>query len=212
MELDSKIEEVTAEDLHDRNEEAVISKEDAEKSDELLDKIENFLKDNKEAGKKDDDEKTKLYGEVKELWGELSNHINNIGFNFHINDEEYRLMKKYIINKCEYDHQTVFMGVQLKEDFFVRAENHRKNGEPIQVTCNETVLIHHLFENGGFNVKGLHAEAYAYRNIMTAIGNVNKYYNELDVASKRAGDEINNWVQGLDAEEQQSTENNAEEA
>lgn len=216
MPIDSKIEEVTPEDLNDRNEEVVITQEDADKSDELLAKIEKFLDDNREAGKKDDDEKTKLYGEAQGLWKELSEHINNIGFLFHINDQEYKLMKKYIIDKCMYDHQSVFMGVLLKEDFFKRAEAYRANGEPIQITCNETVLIHHLFENGGFQVKGLHADAYSYRNIMTAIGNVNKYYNELDIASKRAGDEINNWVQGLDTPEEtaneQQSENVAEEA
>jgi len=217
MKIDSKVEEVTQEDLNERNEEEVILKEDAEKSDEILNKIETFLKENKEAGKKDDENKTKLYGEAQGLWKELSDHINNIGFLFHINDEEYRLMKKYITNKCEYDHESVFMGVLLKEDFFQRAEAYRKNDEPIKITCNETVLIHHLFENGGFKVKGLHAEAYAYRNIMTAIGKVNKYYNELDIASKRAGEDINNWVQGLDApeqanQEQQSDENSAQKA
>ena len=103
------------------------------------------------------------------------------------------------------------MGVQLKGDFFKRAEAHRKNNEPIKITCNETVLVHHLFENGGFTIKGLESKAYSYRNIITAIGNVNKYYNELDIASKRAGEDINNWVQGLDTEETLETEENTAE-
>jgi len=200
MSIDSKIEEITSEDLNDRNEVITIEQEDADKADDLLSKIETFLDVNKEAGKKDDEEKTKLYGEVKSIWKELTDHINNIGFNFNINEDEYKQLRKYILSTCVYDHQTVFMGVQLKGDFFKRAETHRKNGEIIKITCNESILIHHLFETGGFTVKGLDFKAYNYRNIVTAIGNVNKIYKELDVASTRAGSEINNWVQGLDSE------------
>ena len=214
MKIDSTIDEVTKDDLHDRNDLTVISTEDAEKADSLFDKIEKFLEDNKEAGKSnDEDVKTKLYGEVKGIWKELSNHINNIGFIFNVNDDEYKLLRSYIFNKCEYDHQSVFMGVQLKEDFFKRAEIHRKENEPILITCNETVLLHHLLENGGMSVKGLDTKAYNLRNILTAIGNINKHYNELDVASKRAGGEINDWVQGLEKEgEQQNEESTAETA
>lgn len=198
--IDSKIEEVTAEDLHDRNDVEAIKKEDAEKTDEILNRIEKFITDNAEAGKKDDDVKSKLYGELNAMWKELSNHINNIGFIFNINDEEYALLKNYLIQKCNYDHQTVFMGVQLKGDFLKRAEKYRSNNEPILVTCSETILIHHLFTSGGFTVKGLDARAYHFRNIMTAIGDINKIYTELDTASKRAGEDINNWVQGLEKE------------
>lgn len=201
MKIDSTIEEVTSEDLQDRNEQIVITEKDAEKSDEMLSKIETFLTDHKEAGKKDDTEKTKLYGEVQKLWSELSSHINNIGFIFNISEDEYKTLNKYINSECLYDHQTVFMGVQLKNDFLVRAKDALSKGKPIEITCNETILIHHLFEKGQFAIKGLNRKAYHYRNIVTAIGNVNKYFNELDVASKKAGEEINNWVQGLDAPE-----------
>lgn len=199
--MNSETEEVKYEDLNSRNDVVTIKQEDVDKADDLLSKIESFLITNKEASKKDDIMKTKLYGELKEYWKELSEHVNNIGFIFNISLDEYKILKKYIYQTCEYDHQTVFMGVQLKGDFFKRAENHIKNKEDILVTCNETVLIHHLFENGNFSVKGLSDKAYGYRNIMTAIGNVNKYFNELDIASKQAGDEINDWASGLDTEE-----------
>lgn len=215
MEIDSTIQEVTKEDLHDRNEIEIITKEDAEKASQLLESIENFIDTNKDASSLDEKEKAKLYGEAKELWKELSSHINNIGFVFNLNDDEYKLLKKFILGTCNYDHQTVFMGVQLKEDFLKRAEAHRKEGKPVLVTCSETILIHHLFTTGGFTVKGLDARAYDFRNIMTAIGDINKIYGELDTSSKRAGDDINNWVQGLgDDESTASSEegNTAEEA
>jgi hypothetical protein len=205
MELNTEVQEVTKEDILDRNDLTVISTEDAKKADTLLDSIDKFLSANAEAGKKDDDTKTKLYGEVKAIWADLSDHINNIGFIFNVDDNEYKMLKQYILNKCEYDHQSVFMGVQLKEDFFKRADIHRKNNESILITCNETVLLHHLLENGGMVVKGLDTRSYNLRNILTAIGNINKHFNELDVASKRAGGEINDWVQGLEKDDVEST-------
>lgn len=204
--LDSTIEEVTSEDLHDRNEVIVIASEDAEKSDELLNKIDEFIKANKDVTSMDESTRNQKYGELKAIWQELSEHINNIGFFFNINKKEYDFIKQYVLGKCIYDHQSVFMGHQLKDDFFRRAETYMKNGETIKITCNESVLLHHLISTGGLEVKGLTEKSYNFRNVIMAIGEVNKYYNQLDIASKRAGEEINDWVTGLEKAEEATKE------
>ncbi len=75
--------------------------------DEKIKEIEDFMNNNHGRGKSEQ-EKDDLYTSAKKLWEEYAATLRDVHFTFYLNRKQYQFLTDLLIDKMEYDVNTVF--------------------------------------------------------------------------------------------------------
>jgi len=156
--------------------------------------VRNFI--NTKSGKGQSETiKDELYLESQKLWKELSQELNNSKYNFYLDRPQHKFLTDLILNKLEYDVNTVFFAIELKELFDILKDSKYKNDTDIisyEVTATEMTYIYHLISK--HKVKGLVKDSFLFAEVLIKIGNISKLINFYDTTGKNLSTEINDWV------------------
>jgi len=139
--------------------------------------------------------KDELYLEAQKLWKELSQELNNSRYNFYLDRPQHKFLTDLILNKLEYDVNTVFFAIELKELFDILKDSKYKNDTEIisyEVTATEMTYIYHLISK--HKIKGLVKDSFLFAEVLIKIGNISKLINFYDNTGKNLSTEINDWV------------------
>jgi len=164
---------------------------------ELDSKIENvrqYLDENHGKGKTND-EKDGLYKSSQELWKEFINVLKDAKYNFYLNRDQWKFLTDLTLTKLEYDVNTVFFAIELKDLFQSIKETKYKNDEEYiayPVNATEVTYIYHLISK--HTVKGLTKDSYTFSQILLTIGNISKIFNYYDATGKNLSSDIQDWV------------------
>lgn len=161
--------------------------------------VEKYMVDN-DGKDKPEEEKDKLYKEVQELWNDYAKTQLNTKYNFFLNRREYDFLTDLILNKIEYDVNTVFVAIELTNLFanMKTESNFSDDDEKISfdVTATEITYIYHLISN--HKVKGLSKKSYTFANVLRRIGDISKAVNYYDTVGKNLKSDIHKWVAMFD--------------
>ena len=156
--------------------------------------IEDFMSNNDGKGKSDD-EKDALYGNAQELWKEYTNSLRDVKYNFHLNRVQWKFLTDLILQKLEYDVNTVFFAIELTDLLGTMRDVKYSNDEDLiafPVNATEITYIYHLISK--HKVKGLTKDSYTFSKVLMRIGNISKLFNYYDSYAKSLSTEIQDWV------------------
>ena len=145
------------------------------------------------------------------MWKELSQSLKDAKYNFHLDRPQHKFLTDLVLSKLEYDVNTVFFAIELKELFDFMKDSKYKNDTELQsysVTATEITYIYHLISK--YNVKGLSKEAYLFAEVLMKIGNISKIFNYYETQSKNLATEIQDWVLTFDDNVSKEKLNNVE--
>lgn len=188
----------------------IINKEDSATLDKILEDcyaiIENGSYTNNE-------EKDKAYGDYRKLAMDYGRTLGQTLYNFGLDEDEYKLLKKVIMRDNEYDRQDIHIGLLVKDEYFDKMESRpnwskEKFNQGVEILAcdiNTTTRISHLF--GKYKIKGLGRDAEIFYEISKKIVDVSKIFEYYNNMGEQMSKDAMNWTQGLDDETPQPTDN-----
>ena len=144
---------------------------------------------------KDEKEKDQLYGNSQQLWGEYNALLKQTKFNFNLNRSQWKFLLDLINSKIEYDVNTVFFAIELRELLENMKDvkfNNDTDLNPFEVNATEVTYIYHLI--AAYKIKGLTKDAYTFSEILIKIGEISKAINYYDTVGKDLAADIQDWV------------------
>lgn len=162
--------------------------------DSKIKSIEDYMVNNDGTGKTDD-EKDALYKTSQELWKEYTDTLRDVKYNFHLNRGQWKFLTDLILQKLEYDVNTVFFAIELTELLGTMREVKYTNDDELiafPVNATEITYIYHLISK--HKVKGLTKDSYTFSKVLMRIGSISKLFNYYDSYAKSLSTDIQNWV------------------
>lgn len=181
----------------------IINKEDSSVLDKILEDSYAIIEDGEYANS---EEKDKAYDNYRKLAMDYGRTLGQTLYNFGLDEEEYKLLKKVIMRENEYDRQDIHIGLFVKDDYFDKMEakpnwgkeKFKQGVEILPCDINTTTRISHLF--GQYKVKGLGKEAETFYEISKKIVDVSKIFEYYNNMGEQMSKDASNWIQGLDEE------------
>jgi hypothetical protein len=178
--------------------------------DSKIETIVKYISENNGKGKTDK-EKDELYLQAQGLWKEFIDSLKEVKYNFHLNRNQHKFLTDLILNKLEYDVNSVFFAIELRELFDILKENKYKNDVDFvsyPVNATEITYIYHLISK--HKVRGLTKDSYLFAEVLMKIGNISKVFNYYDATGKNLSTDIQDWVltfeEGVTRERRKSEE------
>ena len=156
--------------------------------------IENYMKTNDGKGKSDE-VKDEIYKQAQVLWTEYASALKEAKYNFYLNRPQHKFLTNLILQKLEYDVNTVFFAIELTDMLGMMKDVKFSNDDeiiPFEVNTTEITYIYHLISK--HKVQGLTKDAYTFAQILRKIGEISKIFNYYDAEGKSLSTEIQNWV------------------
>jgi hypothetical protein len=177
------------------NEHRLISTQDELSLDLASSEIEKFMDNNHGRGKSEL-EKDQLYTNAKELWNKYAEILKEVKFTFYLNRKQYQFLTDLLIEKMEYDVNTVFLAIELTDMLGEWKEvGTSKDDKIVQgyiTDATEITYIYHLIAK--HKIKGLSHSAYRYTEVLKRIGAISKIIAYYDTLAKNMSTDIQKWV------------------
>lgn len=173
----------------------VISIEDETFLDTKMQEIDSYIDKNHGLGKTEK-EKDELYYNAQTLWREFVSRLKTMKYSFYLNRKQYNYLTDLLIEKMEYDVDTVFIAVELTNMLGNWHENKGKI-EDTEVKeyiadATEITYMYHLIAKN--KVKGLTTKTFLFVEILKKIGFISKIVSYYDTYAKNSNKEIQDWV------------------
>jgi len=157
--------------------------------------IENFMNNNTGKGKTEE-EKDKLYADVKELWNKYAETLRDVHYTFYLNRKQYQFLTDLLLEGLEYDVNTIFLAIELTEMLGEwKNAGSAKDDKSVQgyvADATETTYIYHLIAK--HKIKGLKHASYRFAEVLKRIGNISKIIAYYDTHAKNLSKDIQDWV------------------
>lgn len=174
-----------------------------EKLDGKAAEIREFMASNNSIGLSDE-EKTKLFKTVVEMWNELRELVKTASCTVDLTGAEQKMLDSKLRQGVEYNAETIFYGIHIKKFILdkLNRENFAKSAtQPIEISFSHSIIIHNLLS--GVTVKGLNPDTFAFGHLVYNLGEIIKIYSHYNDLTQRVNAEMAQWNMGLDAEETQ---------
>ena len=163
--------------------------------DEKIKEIEDFMKNNHGRGKSET-EKDDLYTSAKNIWEQYAEILRDVHFTFYLNRKQYQFLTDLLIEKMEYDVNTVFLAIELTDMLGewknIGASKDDNSLQGYTTDATEITYIYHLISK--HKVKGLSNSSYRFAEVLRRIGHISKIIAYYDTAAKNLSKDIQNWV------------------
>jgi hypothetical protein len=158
---------------------------------EKIREIRNYIIENHGKGKSNS-EKDNLYFEAQKLWKSFIDSLEVTKYNFYLNQDQWKFITDLILNKLEYDVNTVFFAIELKDLLDEMKSKTNSKMSCVKVTATQVTYIYHLIQK--HKVKGLNKESFLFSQILVVIANISKIFNYYDTTGKNLSAEVQDWV------------------
>ena len=163
--------------------------------DSKISEIENFMRNNHGRGKSEL-EKDTLYADAKALWEQYAVLLRDMSFTFYLNRKQYQFLTDLLIDKMEYDVNTVFLAIELTNMLGQWKETGTsKDDTSLQgytSDATEVTYMYHLISK--HKVKGLSNSSYRFAEVLKRIGSISKIIAYYDTHAKSLSKDIQSWV------------------
>ena len=170
--------------------------------DEKIKEIEDFMKNNHGRGKSET-EKDDLYTSAKNIWEQYAEILRDVHFTFYLNRKQYQFLTDLLIEKMEYDVNTVFLAIELTDMLGewknIGASKDDNSLQGYTTDATEITYIYHLISK--HKVKGLLNSSYRFAEVLRRIGHISKIIAYYDTAAKNLSKDIQNWVASFEPQQ-----------
>jgi len=180
----------------------IISEENEKYLDESYDKILTHLRENHDQNASSD-EKDKMYGDAIAMWNEVSSKsrgkLNDISFDLVLHRKECQYLGDLLHNKLEYNVDTVFYAIELKNlvDELLRTKfDSDEQAVGVTMTLVDVQYLYHIIS--AMTVKGLGKSTFMYATIITRIGDSSRVFNYYKTRFDALHAAISYWGASLD--------------
>ena len=180
--------------LENETEQIILTPEVENMLDSKINDVESYMKNTVGKGKSQE-EKDSIYGEAQNIWRAYQSSLRDAKYNFHLNRPQWKFLTNLLLQKIEYDVNTVFFAIELTDMLGGMKKvkyTDDKSLVAFPVNATEITYIYHLIQK--HKVKGLTEDAYIFAQILRRIGNISKIINYYDASAKNLATEIQNWV------------------
>jgi hypothetical protein len=163
--------------------------------DNKIDEIQNFMRENHG---KDQPDATKdgLYTSAIQLWEDYAHILRNVKYTFYLNKKQYTFLTDLLVEKMEYDVNTVFLAIELTnmlgEWKSIGTNKDESHIQGYTADATQITYIYHLISK--HKVKGLSHASYRFAEVLMRIGNISKIIGYYDNHAKTLSKEIQEWV------------------
>lgn len=172
----------------------LMEKSDEMSLDEKIQKVESYIQENVGKGKSEG-EKDMLYATAQSLWKDYRDTLRDVKYTFFLNKEQFDYLTDLLMNKMEYDVNTVFFAIELTNmlgSWKLSEKNNREDLTPYKANATEVTYTYHLISK--HKVKGLKKGSYRFSEVLMKIGGLSKIIGYYDEHAKRLSKEITEWV------------------
>ena len=182
----------------------ILTENDEATLDNGIENILSFMRDNHSQDLAEE-KKDELYGQVKEMWSELSGKngsINHMNFSLVLYKYEREFLYNLLKNDISYDSDTIFYGLEVLDMLSSMAEKSKDKPQAADelvaydMTTTDLHYLYHIIKE--YKVKGLGKKSQIFASIIRRIAAASKvfnyYKNQFDDISKA----IQVWVSSLD--------------
>lgn len=181
--------------LENNQEYRLISMQDEVSLDTTISSIENYMTSYEGKGKTEL-EKDSLYAGAIDLWNQYASLLKNVKYTFYLNRKQYQFLTDLILEKLEYDVNTVFFAIELTNMLGEwKSEGSSKDESSVKgytSDATEVTYIYHLIAK--HKVKGLSNSSYRFAEVLKRIGDISKVIGYYDTHAKNFSKEITDWV------------------
>lgn len=178
----------------------ILSFESEMKLDSLIENSYKFMSENDGSGL-NDFERDALYAKAQENYKTLQREVRDSKLCFYFNRQQYNFLTDLILKKLEYDVDSVFIAIDLKNLMFEFSKMDfnakSKDIKFVEVTPTEITYVYHLIAK--YKVKGLTDEAFRFSEILRRIGQISKIVSYYDTSAKNLVTDIGNWALEFDS-------------
>lgn len=181
----------------------ILSHEDETYLEQSYDELIQFMRDNHAQGLTEE-QKDELYNKLQISWNEVSGknggRLNEVSFSLILHRPEYNYLMDLIKNKIEYDVDTIFYGMELKDMLEEMSSKGKFENDKQGIAFNMTpVDIHYLYHIiSKQTVKGLNTQAYNFAEIIKRIALSSNVFNHYKQNFDNVAKAIQLWVASLD--------------
>ncbi len=171
------------------------------KMDSCISNFNDFIKIENGIGLSEE-EKDVIYMKAQEHIRELKRELRDSKFKVYLNRPQYNFLTNLVLQKMEYDVNTVFIAIELTHLMAGMKDLKYKDDKeclPTDMTPTEVTYLYHLIST--HKVKGLTRDAYTFASILRRIGEISKIVNYYDNESKNLTKDIAIWAANLGGSE-----------
>lgn len=151
-----------------------------------------------------DDERNQRYGDLQEMWNEVSGRdggrLNNVNFYLILHRPEFNYILTLLRNKMEYDVDTVFFAMELDTMLNKMAEDGKftddKTAKQFDMTPVDVHYIYQLLSK--HKVKGLSKDSYLFAEVIKRIAMSSRIFNYYKETYMNIAKAIQMWVASLE--------------
>jgi hypothetical protein len=180
--------------FENETENVILTPETEMSLDNKIKDVESYMKNTDGKGKSED-EKNEIYSTSQQIWKEYQTSLRDAKYNFYLNRAQWTFLTNLILQKIEYDVNTVFFAIELTDMLGNMKKVKYTDDKTLiafPVNATEITYIYHLIQK--HKVKGLTNDAYTFAQILIRIGNISKIINYYDATAKSLATEIQDWV------------------
>jgi hypothetical protein len=163
--------------------------------DSNIKEIEDYMNNNHGSGK-EDSYKDELYKNAKEMWEKYAENLRDTKYMFYLNKKQYQFLTDLLIDKMDYDVNTVFLAIELTNMLGEwRTVGTKKDDDHIEgyvSDATQITYIYHLISK--HKVKGLSHASYRFVEVLKKIGHISKIVAYYDASAKSLAKDIQDWV------------------
>ncbi len=167
------------------------------KMDTLIEDFHSYIKSNVGTDLSEED-KDQLYGNAQNFIKDLKRELRDAKFNFFLNRRQYSFLTTLVLQKMEYDVNTVFIAIEIRDLMVTLKDMEFKNDDEIkscQMTPTEVTYLYHIIST--HKVRGLTSDAFNFANILRRIGEISKIINYYDNSSKSLTEDLSTWAYNM---------------
>lgn len=193
--IKSKFEEI-------KNENKILIKDDIENIENKASNLDLILKEEISSDRK---EREIQYKKYQDNTIEYLKSLAEMHYNFILENKEYLFLKNVIVGKLSYNRENVFVGLQVKEDFFTRYDSEKSTSktslfkdndfEMFMMDIKELTRISHLLSF--YEVHGLDDRSDIFASIVRKISTITTVWEYYDTKAKIFEDVAQNWLNGF---------------
>jgi hypothetical protein len=172
----------------------IIPQESESLMDRSIEDLTEFLKSN-HGDNLTEDQKDELYVKAQTFVRDIKKCLRDTKFNFFLTRRQYDFLTTLILQKMEYNVDTIFVALELRSLMVSLKDIDFKDDKELK-SCTldptELTYLYHLIST--HKVRGLQSEAFNFANVLRRIGEISKLINYYNGSAENLQTDINNWV------------------
>lgn len=172
----------------------IIPQESESMMDTSIEDLKEFLKTNR-GDNLTEEQKDELYVKAQTFVRDIKKCLRETKFNFFLTRRQYDFLTTLILQKMEYNVDTIFVALELRPLMVNLKELDFKDDKELK-SCTldptELTYLYHLIST--HKVKGIQAETFNFANVLRRIGEISKLINYYNGSADNLQNDINNWV------------------